>query len=89
MHFVVKQDLIKENPNQESLKPHVDYMYQLIDSGKIIVSGPFADKQRGGMFILETESEAEVKQLVEKDPAVIDGILKNEIRAYNLMFLKK
>jgi len=89
MHYVVIQDFIKDGITQEMMTPHIEYVHKLIDQGHIIVSGPFADERRGGMFILEVENEAKAVELVENDPAVISGILKNELRVYNLSFLRK
>jgi len=88
MHYVVTQDFIKANITPELMKPHVAYIHQLMDQGVVVVSGPFADHRRGGMFILEVQDERAAKELADNDPAVTAGILKNEIRLYNLAFLK-
>lgn len=89
MYFAITQDFIKDSITSEMITPHVEYIYKLIDMGIVVVSGPFSDKQRGGMFILEANNENEARKLVENDPAVKFGILKNNIRSYNLMFLRK
>lgn len=87
MYFVVKQDFVKSNVAPEQMKPHVDYMHSLIDSGQVVVSGPFSDKS-GGLFILETENEQEASKIASNDPAVVSGILANDIRPYQLAYLK-
>lgn len=88
MFFTVKQDFIKTEVTDEMMIPHVEYMHKLIDKGVVVVSGPYIDSRRGGMFVLEVDNEEDLKGLVENDPAVMSGILKNEIRPYNLAFVR-
>lgn len=88
MYFVVTQDFIKTDITQEMMTPHINYMYNLINKGIAVISGPFADNRRGGMFVLEVENEEELKLFIENDPAVVSGILKNDIRPYNLSYVR-
>lgn len=87
MYYVVNQSFIKKNVRPEDMKPHVDFVHQLIDSGVVVASGPFADEAGGGMIIVDADNEKEVKELVEKDPAVLTGILANDVRPYKLSFI--
>ncbi len=89
MYYVVIQEFIKENVTHEMLMPHIEYIHKLIDSGHMVVSGPFSDKRRGGMFILDVGNDDKARELVENDPAVKSGILKSDLRPYNLSFLRK
>ncbi len=89
MYYAVTQDLVKDGITLEMMTPHVEYMHQLMEQGVVVISGPFSDELRGGMFVLEVKSENEAKELADNDPAVISGILRNNIRLYDLKFLKK
>ena len=88
MYYVVTQDVMKENITKEMMMPHIEYMHKLFASRKIVISGPFSDDKGGGMFILEGKRESDVNALIGKDPAVQAGILKNNIRLYDLKFLR-
>lgn len=78
-----------ENRNQDSLEAekiqaaHLANIQRLSDEGKLIVAGPFLDdKDLRGIFIFDVETEAEVKELVETDPAIIAGRLRYEIHPW-------
>jgi len=78
-----------ENRNQDSLEVekiqagHMANIQRLADEGKLIVAGPFLDdKDLRGIFIFDSESEVEVKALVETDPAIIAGRLRYEIHPW-------
>ena len=62
---------------------HMANIQRLGNEGKLIVAGPFLDdKDLRGIFIFDSESEVEVKALVETDPAIIAGRLRYEIHPW-------
>lgn len=83
---------LKSNPNHgitdkakltEIQKGHLDNIGKLFEEGKLVLAGPFLDKQDvRGIFILKVDSEEEAKALVDTDPAVIAGTLTMEIRPW-------
>lgn len=83
---------LKANPNhgitdseqlKEIQKGHMDNIGKLFEEGKLVLAGPFLDKQDvRGIFILKVDSEEEAKALVDTDPAVIAGTLTMEIRPW-------
>ncbi len=88
MNFVVIHHFEKENITEEMMKPHVEYLHQLFENGKLLLTGPFTDNKGGGMFVLDVENEEELKEIVENDPAIKNGISKSEIRPYKIIFKK-
>jgi uncharacterized protein len=77
------------NRNQDSIEAvkiqdgHIANINRLSDEGKLIVAGPFLDdKDLRGIFIFDSETETEVKELVETDPAIISGRLRYEIHPW-------
>ena len=74
------QDSIETMKIQEG---HMANIQRLGDEGKLIVAGPFLDdKDLRGIFIFDSESEEEVKALVDTDPAIIAGRLRYEIHPW-------
>ncbi len=78
-----------ENRNQDSTETmriqeaHLANIQRLADEGKLIVAGPFLDdKDLRGIFIFDSESEDEVRELVETDPAISIGRLRYEIHPW-------
>jgi uncharacterized protein YciI len=83
---------LKSNPNHgitdkekltEIQAGHLANIGKLFEEGKLVLAGPFLDKQDvRGIFILKVDSEEEAKALVDTDPAVIAGTLTMEIRPW-------
>lgn len=66
----------------ELMKSHMTNIGKLADEGKIIVAGPFLEKNKEnyrGMFIFNTRSKEEAESWVKTDPAVAAGIFTYEI----------
>lgn len=66
----------------ELMKGHLANIGKLADEGKIIVAGPFLEKNKEnyrGMFIFNTKSKEEAEQWVKTDPAVQAGVFGYEI----------
>jgi uncharacterized protein YciI len=56
---------------------------KLAQQGKIVVAGPFGDDGSWrGIFIFNCETEMEVKQLLNTDPAIAAGRLAYEIHPW-------
>lgn len=86
MNFVVIHHFIKENITREMMNPHVDYLKGLFENGKLIITGPFIDEKKGGMFILNVKDEEELHEIVNNDPAIIAGLARSEVRPYMIVF---
>lgn len=66
----------------ELMKGHMTNIGKLADEGKIIVAGPFLEKNKEtyrGMFIFNTKSKEEAEKWVRTDPAVQAGVFNYEI----------
>jgi len=66
----------------ELMKGHMGNITKLADEGKIVVAGPFLEKNKEnyrGMFIFNTKSKEEAEQWVKTDPAVQAGVFSYEI----------
>lgn len=56
--------------------PHRAYLRGLIDSGKVVIAGPFTDDS-AGLIAYEAESEAEVEQIIKADPFYQNGVFQS------------
>nr|WP_278351870.1 YciI family protein [Chryseobacterium gleum] len=66
----------------ELMKGHMNNIGKLANEGKIVVAGPFLEKNKEnyrGMFIFNTRTKEEAEQWVKTDPAVQAGIFSYEI----------
>ncbi len=81
--------LLKTGSNQttdkaflkEKFRGHLDNINRLVNEGVMIVAGPLGknDKTYRGIFILNTMTIEEARQLLQTDPAVHAGILDAEL----------
>lgn len=71
---------VPKSKSDSAFAGHMQNISRLVESGKLVVAGPFAknDKYRG-LFILNTGSIEEGRQLVEGDPAVQAKLLDMEL----------
>lgn len=81
---------------QELFKGHFANINALADAGKLVLAGPFSTKNSQnyrGLFLFDVKTEAEAKELVEKDPTVNAGIFDYEILPWygsaSLMLVRK
>ncbi|REC64026.1 hypothetical protein DRF65_00100 [Chryseobacterium pennae] len=64
------------------MKGHMENIGRLANEGKIVVAGPFLEKNKEnyrGMFIFNTKSKEEAEQWVKTDPAVQAGVFSYEV----------
>lgn len=77
---------------EQPLKEHGKYMLELYQVGQLHSAGPFTDDS-GGAAVLQASDESEVRDLVNRDPAVADGVFVYELRPWRLIpwesYLKK
>lgn len=71
----------EETPEIEELqKNHLNYIAQMLNDGKLIVAGPFVEKdEKRGILLFNTETFEEAVELANNDPAVKVGRLKIDV----------
>jgi uncharacterized protein YciI len=88
MLFVI---LGHDGPRGAELRPsvrtaHLKNLQPLVDSGKIIIAGPFTDGS-GSMLVVDMDNEAQVKAFMDTDPYVIQGVFERvEIKPFRRVF---
>ncbi len=65
---------------------HYDYLKELTAKKKIILAGPCFEPVFG-LIILQTESEQEAKELMEKEPSVVSGLHTYELNPMRVSLL--
>jgi uncharacterized protein YciI len=83
--------ILRKGPQWSTTKPedrnkillqHRDSVVALLDSGKMVIAGPFGDEtELAGIFVLRTTAD-EAKALVDQDPAVKAGLMSSEIHPW-------
>ncbi len=82
---------LKKGPNrdltkEESIKlqnAHMENIGRLAEEGKLILAGPFfGDSDLRGIYIFDTQSLEEAKELTNSDPAIQAGSLSMELHEW-------
>lgn len=75
---------IKDSLERVNLqKAHLQNIERMADEGKLIVAGPFLDKEPvRGIYIFNVSTIEEAKALTETDPAIQAGTLEMELRPW-------
>jgi uncharacterized protein len=68
---------------------HRQYLTGLIEEGKLVISGPFADDS-GAILVYEAGNHEQVETMVAEDPFAIHGVfLSWEIQPWNVIFINQ
>jgi uncharacterized protein len=68
-------ETIDKEKDAEILPAHLEYLYRLIDEGKVFAKGPFTDHS-GGLIIYKASSYEEAMEWASKDPVVSENTRK-------------
>ncbi len=78
-----KTKIEDEAKRNELQKAHMKNIQRLAAEGKLVVAGPFLDKQPiRGIYIFNVSSIEEAKQLTETDPSIQAGTLEMELHPW-------
>ena len=64
---------------------HARWLQPLVDQGKVIMGGPLADGT-GGVIIFSTTTAEEARALTQKDPYVVKGLARPNIKVWTVRF---
>ena len=92
MKFIINWSKDKSFPNGQTflnadLDAHVNYIKQSVDSGNVIMAGPYASGE-GGMTIYECNDECQVIDFIKNDPDVKTGIIKGSFEQWHVIIGK-
>lgn len=66
---------------------HFAYLQQKLKEGKLIMAGPVLTGEFG-IAVLETETEDEAREIMNNDPAVVNGIVTPALYPYRVSLLR-
>jgi len=73
--FVVELEFGDDQEGRLAVRPaHREYLATLVDRGKLLVAGPYAD-QTGAVLVYEAEDEEELRALLAADPYTPAGVV--------------
>jgi hypothetical protein len=82
MLYVAMLSIIDQDLNAKVRPAHLDYINDLYKQGKVVMAGPFTDKQ-GGLVIYKADTQEEALRLAQADPVVKEGARTLELREWS------
>ena len=93
-HYLIMYSPPRENyaenmtPEETAvIERHFEYLQKQEAEGKLILAGR-TDDARLGIAIIETENENEARQIMENDPAVMEGVFSGELLPFRLALMR-
>jgi uncharacterized protein YciI len=84
MLYVALLPIVDQELNAKIRPAHLEYLNQLFLEEKVVMAGPFTDKQ-GGMVIYKADTMEEAEQLAKADPVVAQGARTLQLREWNAL----
>lgn len=66
---------------QAGIMEHLDYLDERLRAGELLMAGPFLDNS-GGIVLYRVKTVEEARKLVERDPAVLSGLLDYTVQPW-------
>lgn len=82
MLYVALLSIVDQELNAKVRPAHLEYVNDLFKQDKVLMAGPFTDKQ-GGMVIYKAASLEDARKLAEADPVVVEGARTLELREWS------
>jgi len=84
--FVAILTFQNEEQRLQARPKHREYLASLLEQGKLVLSGPFAD-DKGALIVYEAESEREVRDIIAADPySGADAIADLQLREWKQVY---
>jgi uncharacterized protein len=81
------QDATKEEG--KIMGAHFEYLKKLTAEGKVVLAGPSINGEKTfGLIIVETDTEAEARGIMENDPSYKAGIQRGEVLPFTIALLR-
>lgn len=93
MQFLIikkpRENFIKTMTEDEAeiMSEHFVYLQEKLREGKLILAGPVTTGEFG-LSVVETESEEEAIDIMNNDPAVLNGIMTPTIYPYRVSLMR-
>ena len=58
---------------------HADYLFALLEEGKLLLAGPTLGRVNTGIAIFEAPDEAGAQAVLDADPSIVEGLMRGEL----------
>ena len=96
-HFLIRIEpvratFVNDATNEESkiMGVHFAYLKKLVAEGKVVLAGPSINGEKTfGLIVVEVDTEAEARAILEGDPSYKAGIQRGEVLPFSLALIRE
>lgn len=68
---------------------HFEYYKELHTKGSLILAGRTQETPHTGILIFESENESDAHDIVNHDPAIIEGVFQSHVQKYQISLMRE
>lgn len=95
--FIYRLELIERLEKDENwtdddnriVNEHFDYLKNLLSQNRLILAGRTTNENKFGIVIFEAETNENAQDIMNNDPAVLNGIMTSELFPYRVALIRK
>ncbi len=85
----LKKDENWTDEDNRIVNEHFDYLKNLLRQNKLILAGRTTNENKFGIVIFEAETNENAQDIMNNDPAVLNGIMTSELFPYRVALIRK
>lgn len=85
----LNQDENWTNEDNQIVDKHFNYLKELLNQNKLILAGRTTNEDKFGIVIFEAESDESAQEIMNNDPAILNGIMTGELYPYRVALMRK
>jgi len=85
----LKKDENWTDEDNRIVNEHFDYLKNLLSQNRLILAGRTTNENKFGIVIFEAETNENAQDIMNNDPAVLNGIMTSELFPYRVALIRK
>jgi len=85
----LNQDENWTDEDNQIVNKHFNYLKELLNQNKLILAGRTTNEDKFGIVIFEAESDESAQEIMNNDPAILNGIMTGELYPYRVALMRK
>lgn len=77
------------NEDNQIVDKHFNYLKELLNQNKLILAGRTTNEDKFGIVIFEAETDEDAQEIMNNDPAILNGIMTGQLYPYRVALMRK
>lgn len=85
----LNQDENWTDEDNQIVDKHFNYLKELLNQNKLILAGRTTNEDKFGIVIFEAETDEDAQEIMNNDPAILNGIMTGQLYPYRVALMRK